>query len=378
MKKEKRIDISALEKDAPKHAGATALRMLRAMKNQRARLIAVAICVLAYTFFTIFTPYYSAIVVDSLVAAINDAIAAGTPFAIAWMPLGRQMTILFAMYIILATVYYLQSFLMASVAENLILTLRKRISEKLHKLPLKFFDGNQPGEVLSRVTSDLDKVSETMQTGLLKLMTSVGTLIGAVAFMFAINWLLALIFVADALVSFIITKFVAKKNLICASVRQETLSRLTAAAEEHYTGRDVIKAYNREESSSAVLGERTERLRTASRDADFLTGRAGLVIGKKFNYGTVDDLDRRYFQIGLIGGVNHEFLGDQEIWFIGTDGASAKVDGHGLGGTSFYYGLTADWQVSDRVRFYAELDREEGDHYTKDYGVNVGFKYSFE
>lgn len=119
-------------------------------------------------------------------------------------------------------------------------------------------------------------------------------------------------------------------------------------------------------------------LKVEQGDADFLTGRAGLVIGKKFNYGTVDDLDRRYFQIGLIGGINHEFLGDQEIRFVGTEGASAKVDGHGLGGTSFYYGLTADWQVSDRVRFYAELDREEGDHYTKDYGVNIGFKYSFE
>lgn len=119
-------------------------------------------------------------------------------------------------------------------------------------------------------------------------------------------------------------------------------------------------------------------LRVEQGDADFLTGRAGFVIGKKFNYGTPDDLDRRYFQIGLIGGVNHEFLGDQEIRFIGTDGVSTKVDGHGLGGTSFYYGLTADWQIANRLRIYAELDREEGEHYTKDYGFNIGFKYSFE
>lgn len=118
-------------------------------------------------------------------------------------------------------------------------------------------------------------------------------------------------------------------------------------------------------------------LKVEQGDADFLTGRAGLVIGKKFNYGTVDDLDRRYFQIGLIGGVNHEFLGEQEIRFTGTDGASAKVDGHGLGGTSFYYGLTADWQVANRIRIYAELDAEEGEHYTKDYGFNIGLKYAF-
>ncbi len=101
------------------------------------------------------------------------------------------------------------------------------------------------------------------------------------------------------------------------------------------------------------------------------------MIGKKFNYGTVDSLDRRYFQIGLIGGVNHEFLGDQDIRFTGVEGASAKVEGHGLGGTSFYYWLTADWQVANRVRIYAELDAEEGEHYTKDYGFNIGLKYSF-
>ena len=76
--------------------------------------------------------------------------------------------------------YHLQVYLMASVAERLILTLRKQISNKLNKLPLRFFDGNKPGEILSRVTSDLDKVSETLQTGLLKLLTAIGTLIGDV------------------------------------------------------------------------------------------------------------------------------------------------------------------------------------------------------
>lgn len=118
-------------------------------------------------------------------------------------------------------------------------------------------------------------------------------------------------------------------------------------------------------------------LKVEQGDADFLTGRAGLVVGKKVNYGTLNDLDKRWYQIGVIGGVTHEFLGDQTITFTGTEGKSAEVKGHGLGGTSFYYGMTADWQVSDNVRLYGEVSREEGEHYTKDYGVNVGFKYSF-
>lgn len=119
-------------------------------------------------------------------------------------------------------------------------------------------------------------------------------------------------------------------------------------------------------------------LKVDQEDADFLTGRAGVVVGKKFNYGTIDDLDRRYFQIALIGGVKHEFLGgDQTIRYTGVDGIRASVKADDIAETRFYYGLTADWQVSNRLRLYAQLDREEGDHYTKDYDVSVGFKYSF-
>lgn len=118
-------------------------------------------------------------------------------------------------------------------------------------------------------------------------------------------------------------------------------------------------------------------MKVSQGNADFLTGRAGFVLGKKVNYGPADNSEKRWYQVGLIGGVTHEFLGDQTIRFTGSDGAIANVKGHGLGGTSFYYGVTADWQISENLRLYGELDREEGDHYTKDYGVNVGFKYAF-
>lgn len=112
-------------------------------------------------------------------------------------------------------------------------------------------------------------------------------------------------------------------------------------------------------------------------NADFLTGRAGFVLGKKFTYNSTSGTNDLWYQVGLIGGVTHEFLGDQTIKFTGVDGDCASVKGHGLGGTSFYYGVTADWQVSDRIRIYGELDREEGQHYTKDFGVNIGLKYAF-
>ena len=118
-------------------------------------------------------------------------------------------------------------------------------------------------------------------------------------------------------------------------------------------------------------------LAVSQSDADFLTGRAGVVLGKKFNYGTADDLDKRYFQVGLKGGVKYEFLGDQTIRFIGIEGITKERKADDVDGARYYYGVTADWQLSDNFRAYATVEREEGDHYTKDFDVSVGVKYQF-
>ena len=113
-------------------------------------------------------------------------------------------------------------------------------------------------------------------------------------------------------------------------------------------------------------------------NANFLTGRAGLVLGKKFNYGTIDDLDRRFFQVGLLGGVKHEFLGgDQTISYTGVDGGKASVRAGDIAGTRFYYGVNFDWQMTENFRLYAQASREEGDRYTKDYDISIGGKLLF-
>ena len=256
--------------DAPQYAMRTARRLFSQLKDQRFRLMAVAVSILIYTVLNIFTPYYSAIVIDALKAAIDESVAAGK-FVFAWEPLGREMTILGVMYLVMACFYLFQSYLMASVAENLILKLRRQISNKLNKLPLRFFDANKPGEILSRVTSDLDKVSETLQTGLLKLVVAIGTIVGSLAFMFYYSRILALIFLAFMAVGVVITKIVSKKNLKAASERQEAIARLTGIAEEYYTGRDIIKAFNHEEESVGKVYKAVEDVRITMRDADFLT-----------------------------------------------------------------------------------------------------------
>ena len=260
-----------LEKDAPKHAMKTAGRLFGQLKNQRVRLALVIVSVIVTTALNILTPYYSADVMNSLVDAVKEAIAQGGGFAIPWEPLGRQLVTISVMYAVMTAFYFFQSFLMASVAEKLILTLREQISSKIHRLPLKFFDGNKPGEILSKVTSDLDKISETLQTGLLRFITSIGTIIGSLAFMFYFSPLLTLIFLGFTAVSFLITKIVAGKNLELAAQRQEKVAVLTGLTEEYYSGRNVIKAYNNEANSVAALNKAIEDVAAANERTDFLT-----------------------------------------------------------------------------------------------------------
>lgn len=258
------------DKEVPENVWKTAKRLLGQLKSQRGRLSIVGICIIFYVVLNVYTPYYSAGVIDQLLSVIRDCVANGTNFSIEWQPLGVQMLSLCVMYALTALFYYFQGYLMANVAENLILTLRKQISDKLNKLPLRFFDGNKPGEILSRVTSDLDKVSETLQTGLLKLITSIGTLIGALAFMFYYSWVLTLIFLVFIVISLFVTKLISKKNLECSAARQEGLAYLTGIAEEYYTGRDVIRAYNHEKESIETVNEAVNELRIATKKTDFL------------------------------------------------------------------------------------------------------------
>ena len=257
--------------DMPHNEGATAARLFKRLKGQRVRLGVVAFSIVVYVALSIWNPMYSVQVVDNLWRSIQAAWNEGIPFSATWTNMGRELTQLTVQYFFTWIFYYLQSYLMASVAESLNLDLRNEIAVKINKLPLKFFDQNQAGEILSRVTSDLDKVAETLQTGLLKMIVAIGTVIGSVVVMFYYSVWLTLIFLVFMIISVIITKAVAKKNLESASERQETIGALTGIAEEYYNGRNVIKAYNNENESIARLTKAAERNRVASQKADFLT-----------------------------------------------------------------------------------------------------------
>ena len=248
----------------------TVVRLFANLKGQRLRLGVVAVSIVIYVALSIWNPMYSAIVIDHLWATIQACWREGAAFTFAG-GLGREMAQLTVQYLFTWLFYYLQSYLMANVAESLVLELRSQISRKLNRLPLRFFDQNKAGEILSRVTNDLDKIAEVLQTGLLKLIVAIGTIIGSLIVMFYYSVPLTLLFLVFMAVSMAVTNVVARKNLKCAADRQETIAVLTGVVEEYYNGRDVIKAYNHEEESIQRVSQAAEANRAANQRADFLT-----------------------------------------------------------------------------------------------------------
>ncbi len=247
------------------------IRLFGQLEGQKVRLGIVGCSILIYTILNIWNPLYSARVIDHLWESIQGAWKEGIPFSITWTNMGMELTRLTIQYLLAWIFYFFQSYLMANVAESLNLELRRQVADKLNRLPLKFFDRNKAGEILSRVTSDLDKIAEVLQTGLLKLLVAVGTIIGSLIVMFYYSVLLTGIFLFFILISLLITRAVAKRNLKCAARRQETIGELTGIAEEYYNGRDVIKAYNHEEESIRQVALAAEKNREANQKADFLT-----------------------------------------------------------------------------------------------------------
>lgn len=180
--------------EAPKDALKTTKRFLQSIGKQKIRLLIVLLSVAIYSVLCIFAPLYSAGVVDLIWNRIKELRAAGINFHITWEYGGEQILILLAIYLSAGVFYVILSFLMASFAERLNYQLRSEIAEKLHRLPLSFYDQHQVGEVMSHVTNDLDKVSEALQTGLIRLFIAVGTVIGSIVMMFKFSVLLTLVF----------------------------------------------------------------------------------------------------------------------------------------------------------------------------------------
>lgn len=177
-----------------------------------------------------------------------------------------------ALYIISALFSYMQQYLMAGVAQKVVLDMRTQINSKLSRLPLKYFDSKTHGEILSRATNDVDNISTTLQQSLTQLITSVVTIIGVIVMMLTISPWLTLITIVTLPLSVLVVKGVATRSQKYFKGQQKSLGDLNGHVEEMYTGHKIVKAFGREEQSMKDFDEINEKLYHSGWKAQFLSG----------------------------------------------------------------------------------------------------------
>ncbi|GAA1039692.1 ABC transporter ATP-binding protein [Virgisporangium ochraceum] len=167
---------------------------------------------------------------------------------------------------------WLQGYLLNDIVQGSIRTLRDEVEGKLNRLPLPYFDNQQRGEILSRVTNDIDNIAQTLQQTLSQLLTSLLTVVGVVVMMFVISPLLALIALVAVPLSMVVTGQVAKRSQKQFIAQWKYTGMLNAHIEESFTGHELVKVFGRQKESEATFADRNEKLFTAAFKAQFISG----------------------------------------------------------------------------------------------------------
>jgi ATP-binding cassette subfamily B protein len=186
--------------------------------------------------------------------------------------IGRTILITLALYMISALISYAQGWIMTDVAMNITYRFRKDIAEKINRMPLKYFDGTSHGEVLSRITNDVDTVSQTLNQSMTQIITSVATVIGVLVMMFTISWQMTLVALAVLPLSFGIIGLIIGKSQVFFKRQQDYLGHINGHVEEMYGGHIVMKAFNGEAKSVEQFDEINGVLFDSAWKSQFLTG----------------------------------------------------------------------------------------------------------
>lgn len=185
----------------------------------------------------------------------------------------KNITILLSsLYIISALFNYFESIAMTEAANRFAQKLRTSISTKINKLPLKYFDAHSTGDILSRITNDIDTIAQSMNESLSTLVSATALLLGTIIMMFVTNWILALTAILSSLFGFIFMFLVLGKSQKYFTERQVELGNLNGHIEEVYSGINVVKVYNGTEEANKKFDELNKKLYNANRKSQFLSG----------------------------------------------------------------------------------------------------------
>ncbi|WP_320930724.1 ABC transporter ATP-binding protein [Hungatella sp.] len=255
--------------DIPQNTKETARRLLSRLGLQRRKLIVIVVTTLLSSAAFTALPLAVGKGIDALVAALRTYDGSvgilETAMQVLWLP----VVLIAASALISGLLSYLQQYLIASVGEELTLSFRRDISVKLNRLPLRYFDTHKTGEVMSRVTNDLEKVSSAMQEGLPQFISSVFTILFAAITMLVLSPALFAVVVVSLVISMVATGYVSTLAQRAYGENLASMGALTGKIEEIYAGNRVVKVFNQQEQMLAEAEKLNERQYRAQRNAQF-------------------------------------------------------------------------------------------------------------
>ena len=252
--------------EKPKNFKKTIKRLAGYLKPHRNRLIIVFLAAMLSTVFGIASPKIMGLATTSLF----DSFLSGSPVDFSYIT--QILLTLGSLYLLSSLFSYLQQYIMVEVSQQTVYTMREDISHKLARLPLKYFDSNAYGDVLSRVTNDVDNISTTLQQSITQLVTALVSLIGILVMMLIISPLLTLVSLVVLPLSFLVTKAIATRSQTYFTAQQKQLGELNGHVEEMYTGHLLVKAFGREGESVKEFKIINNQLYDASWKAQFISG----------------------------------------------------------------------------------------------------------
>lgn len=249
-----------------KNFGAAIKRLFKELRGAKVFAIIAILCAAAGSVLTIIAPDKLADLTDEITKGLRPGLDIN--FDIVW---GLVLTIAL-LFGIAALLELVEGLIMAQVSNGFARKLRERISHKINRLPLHYFDHNQTGDILSRVTNDVDTVAQSLDNSLSTLVSESTLMIGVVIMMFITNWMMALVAVAASMIGFVgIGKILGRSQKYFA-MRQKELGKLNSHIEEVYSGLNVVKAYNGKAESDRKFDTLNKRVYIANQRSQFLSG----------------------------------------------------------------------------------------------------------
>ena len=248
----------------------TMIKLFRYLGKYRILMIIVMFVAAASTVFTIVGPKILGQATTTLFNGVMATIA-GTG-TIDFIAIGNILLEVGGLYVLSALLNYIQGWVMAGVSMDITYRFRKDISEKMNRMPLKYFDGTNYGEVLSRVTNDVDTVSQTLSQSLSQIITSITTLVGVLIMMLSINWMMTLVALLIIPLSMGFIGVVIKQSQKYFMQQQDYLGHVNGHVEEMFGGHIVVKAFNYEQKSIQKFDVYNDTLYEAGWKSQFLSG----------------------------------------------------------------------------------------------------------